>query len=117
MSNSQIGEKLNNIRYLLNIEEPTKEKEITSNKNQEVIFDSGLDSQFSYNRIIFGAPGAGKSFTLNHELKKILGDKCETDYERVTFHPEYSYANFVGTYKPVMVDNFLNKNSEITVMK
>ena len=115
MSNSQIGEKLNNIRYLLNIEEPTKEKEITSNKNQEVIFDSGLDSQFSYNRIIFGAPGTGKSFTLNHELKKILGDKCETDYERVTFHPEYSYANFVGTYKPVMVDNFLNKNSEITV--
>lgn len=50
----------------------------------------------SHNRIIFGAPGTGKSFQLNEDAKVF----CE-NYERVTFHPNYSYAQFVGTYKPI----------------
>ncbi|MCD8103952.1 MAG: AAA family ATPase [Lachnospiraceae bacterium] len=58
-------------------------------------------SGFSNNRILFGAPGTGKSFTINKERRELLGDDNEIDYERVTFHPDYSYANFVGTYKPV----------------
>lgn len=62
-------------------------------------------SPFARNRIIFGAPGTGKSFMINDDRKKLLGENNETDYERVTFHPDYSYANFVGTYKPVMVVN------------
>lgn len=66
-------------------------------------FHTGLVSEFPRNRILFGAPGTGKSFTINCDRKKLLGDKNEVDYERVTFHPDYSYANFVGTYKPVMV--------------
>lgn len=59
------------------------------------------DKKFSRNRILFGAPGTGKSFTLNGEANKLLVDGGYE--ERVTFHPDYSYANFVGTYKPVMV--------------
>lgn len=47
------------------------------------------------NRIIFGAPGTGKSHTLEED-RKLFGE----NYERVTFHPNYSYAQFVGTYKP-----------------
>ena len=50
---------------------------------------------------MFGAPGTGKSYTLNKEKDDLLGSANETNYERVTFHPDYSYANFVGTYKPV----------------
>lgn len=58
-------------------------------------------SPFPRNRIVFGAPGTGKSFTINNERKELIGEGNEIDYERVTFHPDYSYANFVGTYKPV----------------
>jgi len=51
------------------------------------------------NRIFFGAPGTGKSYCLNKEKDELLGENCK-DYERVTFYPDYAYANFVGTYKP-----------------
>lgn len=68
---------------------------------EEVNFYTGIKSKYPRNRIIFGAPGTGKSFTLNGEAKKLLADGGYE--ERVTFHPDYSYANFVGTYKPVMV--------------
>ena len=66
---------------------------------QEIKFSTGYQSEFPRNRIPFGAPGTGKSFTLNREKDLLLADGGE--YERVTFHPDYSYANFVGTYKPV----------------
>ena len=66
---------------------------------RDICYSTGYHSKFSRNRILFGAPGTGKSFTLNHEKDLLLADGGE--YERVTFHPDYSYANFVGTYKPV----------------
>ena len=50
------------------------------------------------NLIYFGAPGTGKSHELNHKMKEAFVDR----YERVTFYPTYSYAQFVGCYKPVM---------------
>ncbi|HWS44099.1 MAG TPA: AAA family ATPase [Pseudoflavonifractor sp.] len=62
-------------------------------------FHTGYSSKFPRNRILFGAPGTGKSFFLNREKDELLG--AGGAYERVTFHPDYSYAHFVGTYKPV----------------
>ena len=78
----------------------------------EPVYATGLKRNFARNRILFGAPGTGKSFTLNGDRKELLyndrtADESDLDhslygtYERVTFHPDYSYANFVGTYKPV----------------
>lgn len=49
-----------------------------------------------HQRIFFGAPGTGKSYLLNEDAKKYFGN----DYERVTFHPNYMYGNFIGTFKP-----------------
>ena len=58
-----------------------------------------FSSNLKRNVIYFGAPGTGKSYNLNKDKEDLIED--ENDYERVTFHPDYSYANFVGTYKPV----------------
>lgn len=49
-----------------------------------------------HQRIFFGAPGTGKSYELNKEAQEYFGN----EYERVTFHPNYMYGNFVGAYKP-----------------
>ena len=58
------------------------------------------DDNNTYNRIIFGAPGTGKSHKLEEDSKQ-FGENTE----RVTFHPNYSYAQFVGTYKPIQGEN------------
>lgn len=70
-----------------------------------------LINKYSHNRIFFGAPGTGKSYILNEEKNELLNNP-DDDYERVTFHPDYSYANFVGTYKPVPKDD--HEENEIT---
>lgn len=57
-------------------------------------------NDFARNRIVFGAPGTGKSHLL--EMDSVCFGK---NVERVTFHPSYSYANFVGSYKPTMTKN------------
>ena len=83
-------------------DEPGKDTVENTSNSVGVCFESKCDSKgFPHNRILFGAPGTGKSFTLNKEAKELLADGGYE--ERVTFHPDYSYANFVGTYKPVMV--------------
>lgn len=64
---------------------------------------------FDFNRIFFGAPGTGKSYLLNKEKDILLNNNILLNidyfYERVTFHPDYSYAQFVGTYKPIVDDS------------
>lgn len=76
------------------------------------LYCSGFYSKFPRNRIIFGAPGTGKSFLLEKERKNLTAD--DSNYERVTFHPDYTYANFVGTYKPVMACVGNSSTSEIS---
>ena len=49
------------------------------------------------NKIYFGAPGTGKSYQITQDLK----DVDLIFQKRVTFHPEYDNASFVGGYKPI----------------
>ena len=65
-----------------------------------LIFQTPLTSKYEQNRIVFGAPGTGKSYRLKMDCEVFLSREGGA-YERVTFHPDYTYAQFVGTYKPV----------------
>lgn len=47
--------------------------------------------------IYYGAPGTGKSFTIDNKTDDI-------NSVRTTFHPDSDYASFVGAYKPTMED-------------
>lgn len=69
----------------------------TVSTNESTKHSAEKISPRSRNLIFFGAPGTGKSHKLNAEVKA-FGNR----YERVTFYPTYSYAQFVGCYKPVM---------------
>lgn len=66
-----------------------------------IVFNTSINSEYERNRIVFGAPGTGKSYELKEDCEDLLKD-AKDNYERVTFHPDYSYSQFVGTYKPVM---------------
>lgn len=43
-------------------------------------------------KIFYGAPGTGKSYRMKQEY---------SDFKRVTFHPEYSFTDFIGGLRPV----------------
>ena len=58
--------------------------------------DSVEDSpsiEYPFQQIFYGAPGTGKSHTINKETK-------DEDFIRTTFHPDTDYSTFVGAYKP-----------------
>lgn len=67
----------------------------------ELKFKTDLVTPYERNRIVFGAPGTGKSHKLKEDCEKAI-EQFGGSFERVTFHPDYSYSQFVGTYKPVM---------------
>lgn len=78
-----------------------REKEaIQENEYIEPRFVTNLKTEFERNRIVFGAPGTGKSFRLREDSGKLI-ESTDGTYERVTFHPDYTYSQFVGTYKPL----------------
>ena len=53
-----------------------------------------------HNLIYFGAPGTGKSHNLNEKANECF---AKSSVRRVTFHPDYTYAQFVGCYRPASV--------------
>lgn len=59
--------------------------------NEESRLSSGT------NILLYGVPGSGKSWTIEHEYCK-----PGTNVERLVFHPDYTNADFVGQILPVV---------------
>ena len=64
--------------------------------NQSLDFLSNKENKTSspcLQQIYYGAPGTGKSHTINKNI-------CGESVIRTTFHPDSDYSTFVGCYKP-----------------
>ncbi len=63
------------------------------NEDVDIVFNG-------FNKIYYGVPGSGKSFTVSKEFNK---DEYKT--YRTTFHPEYTNSDFVGQIIPCVKEN------------
>ena len=73
---------------------------LKEDNNNNIIWNSQLQNAVqpseqsdSLQQIFYGAPGTGKSHTINEKTK-------DEDVIRTTFHPDTDYSTFVGAYKP-----------------
>lgn len=100
-----------NIRPIQNPQpnaEDTEEEDITSEGSFSDIdidlpkTDSPTTQDQSFRRqiIYYGPPGTGKSHLIAQELEE-SGLRREQIY-RITFHPEYGYHDFIGSYRPMV---------------
>lgn len=78
---------INNNKYGINFNYNTKEEENDKDKVQRKIGGTNI--------ILYGVPGAGKSYAIKRDYC------CDEKYiERVVFHPDYTYSDFVGQIIP-----------------
>ncbi|MDD7522162.1 McrB family protein [Butyribacter sp.] len=64
---------------------------------QEKRIDETSRKQGGINILLYGVPGSGKSWTIEHEYCK-----PGTIVERLVFHPDYTNADFIGQILPVV---------------
>ena len=79
-----------------------KEMEIDVDRNNKRAFFDIFSTQLKRHKInapiqqiLFGAPGTGKSHTINSDA-----NITEQNSIRTTFHPDSDYSTFVGCYQP-----------------
>jgi 5-methylcytosine-specific restriction enzyme B len=57
------------------------------------------------NLILFGPPGTGKTYWIRQKMSAYVDSTNSRRYEVVTFHPSFSYEDFVQGIRPVPVDD------------
>lgn len=72
---------------------PNNEEVISSYNN----IDEGKRIEGGVNVLLYGVPGSGKSWTIEHEYCK-----PGSVVERLVFHPDYTYSDFIGQILPAV---------------
>lgn len=67
--------------------------------NETDIINDAIRIKGGCNLIYYGVPGTGKS----HEIDQLLKDVKDENKFRITFHPEYTYNDFIGQLLPTVV--------------
>ena len=75
-------------------ENQPQEIEESTNSNAPVRISGGT------NILLYGVPGSGKSWTIEHEYCK-----KDSKVRRLVFHPDYTYSDFIGQILPNVSDN------------
>ena len=92
----------------LNIRDIKVDNNVESAPKEEIINPD--DNQRPLQQITYGAPGTGKSYEVDKEIKNEMLSSIKDDDEkekhiiRTIFHPESDYSTFVGCYKPRKVN-------------
>lgn len=72
------------------------------NQAKKIINSESRDN-VGKNILLYGVPGSGKSHYIN-----TIYCSDQDSIERVVFHPEYTYSDFIGQILPQIVDDRLN---------
>ncbi len=96
MDNNGIHDTMDNLSHLLGYTTPEHTDEPSTTG---VDLDHCERKTGAENVLLYGVPGSGKSWTIQHEY---CGD--ENRMERLVFHPDYTYSDFVGQILPTISD-------------
>lgn len=92
------SDKASNDSTVFSISQLTDEKEDVATAINYL--DFAERKQTGTNVLLYGVPGSGKSWTIEHEYCK-----KNSHVERLVFHPDYTYSDFIGQILPAVDAN------------
>lgn len=81
---------------------------------KDIKINNEVDLNLPRNLIVYGAPGTGKSYKLNKLKEKYFTSPIL--FKRITFYANYSYSQFVGSYKPSPAYKLDNTEKVINIL-
>lgn len=92
-----------------NTYEKDDEEELSSNDNLnikvEYKYDSFNKEVVGKNLVVYGTPGCGKSYYVEHELLKYGDNDEHMESIRTTFYQDYTNTDFVGQIMPIVKED------------